>query len=243
MPGPTTRILLIAGSDSSGGAGLEADQRVLAVHQCYAMTATTALTAQNTLGVYDIHHTPTDFVKKQIDACAIDIGIDVVKTGTSLRLDDAALAIKNVLAETGSQVMVATSGAQLLPQAAVRALRTELLPLTTILTPNIPEARLLLQDAGQSVPEPRNIGDLVEITEAVRALGPKYVLLKGGHSPLSRDDQVAAADEDRAYVVDVLCGDGQPMYIRSEFLRSRSTHGTGCSLACKSSVFDRWSAH
>lgn len=75
------RILVIAGSDSSGGAGLEADQKVIAVHGCYAMTATTALTAQNTQGVYGIHETPSEFVKKQIDACIEDVGVDVVKTG------------------------------------------------------------------------------------------------------------------------------------------------------------------
>ncbi|KAF7443961.1 thiamine biosynthesis protein Thi-4 [Pyrenophora tritici-repentis] len=76
------RILVIAGSDSSGGAGLEADQKVIAAHGCYAMTATTALTAQNTLGVQDIHHTPPVFVRKQIDAVCEDVGVDVVKTGT-----------------------------------------------------------------------------------------------------------------------------------------------------------------
>jgi hydroxymethylpyrimidine kinase/phosphomethylpyrimidine kinase len=75
------RILVIAGSDSSGGAGLEADQKVIAAHGCYAMTATTALTAQNTLGVQDIHHTPPDFLQKQIDAVCSDVGVDVVKTG------------------------------------------------------------------------------------------------------------------------------------------------------------------
>ncbi|KAF1836251.1 thiamine biosynthesis protein (Thi-4), partial [Decorospora gaudefroyi] len=75
------RILVIAGTDSSGGAGLEADQKVIAVHGCYAMTAATALTAQNTLGVQDIHHTPPDFVRKQIDAVCEDVGVDVVKTG------------------------------------------------------------------------------------------------------------------------------------------------------------------
>merc|ERR1712093_922107 len=75
------RVLVIAGSDSSGGAGLEADQKVIAAHGCYAMTATTALTAQNTLGVVDIHYTPPDFVRKLIDACISDVGVDVVKTG------------------------------------------------------------------------------------------------------------------------------------------------------------------
>ncbi|KAK4138159.1 hypothetical protein BT67DRAFT_437510 [Trichocladium antarcticum] len=202
------RILVIAGSDSSGGAGLEADQKVIAAHGCYAMTVTTALTAQNTTGVYDIHHVPAEFLRKQIDAVMDDIGVDVVKT-------------------------------------ALDMLRTRLVPRATILTPNIPEAVCLLRTDDPA--NNSNIGaapigsvetadDLETMARAVRRLGPKWVLVKGGHCPFRRDGTRARTDAEKEVVVDVLVGGERPeeevvVRVETGYCRSRHTHGTGCSLA------------
>ena len=129
--------------------------------------------------------------------------------------------------------MVATSGAQLLPREAVRSLREELIPLTTILTPNIPEAKLLLQDAGQDVKDPENLKDIVELAKRVQALGAKYVLVKGGHVPLTKDGKNSKDNAEFHLVVDVLFDGKQATVMETDYLKSRNTHGTGCSLACK----------
>lgn len=127
--------------------------------------------------------------------------------------------------------MVSTSGSQLLPQDAVETLINELLPLTTILTPNIPEALVLLKTAGKPLPEPKSITDLNDIVHLVRTLGPKYVLLKGGHLPLDDSWNVAAGEDDRKQIVNLLLGDDDIQLIHSEYLNPKNTHGTGCSLA------------
>lgn len=255
--------------------GLEADQKVIAAHGCYAMTATTALTAQNTQGVIDIHVTPSNFVVKQIDACIDDVGVDVVKIGMfsglyrlfaidlflihfgrharfgrdgscSRRIITTAqgridrrrscrLHLSNLHAKLTVQVCVSTSGHQLLPQDAIKTLREEMLPLATILTPNIPEASSLLEDAGQPRPNIKSVDDLIAVAKAVRELGPKYVLLKGGHLPFTRDGRVSSGDAENHKVIDVLEGGGEVMIVESDYIRSKNTHGTGCSLACTAS--------
>ncbi len=128
--------------------------------------------------------------------------------------------------------MVSTSGSQLLPQGAIRELRAHLLPITTILTPNIPEAKLLLSDADHKIKDPKCVDDLINLAKAVYSLGPKYVLLKGGHLPLKNDGTYAAGEAEREIVVDVLYGNGDVLRIDSAYQKSRNTHGTGCSLAC-----------
>lgn len=128
--------------------------------------------------------------------------------------------------------MVATSGAQLLPQDAVKALREQLLPLSTILTPNIPEAKLLLSDAGQPSPEISTVDNLISVAKAVQALGPRYVLLKGGHLPLEGGKVVDASTAEQSVVTDVLYGEGETETLESNYISSKNTHGTGCSLAC-----------
>ncbi|KAK0623644.1 Phosphomethylpyrimidine kinase-domain-containing protein [Immersiella caudata] len=230
------RVLVIAGSDSSGGAGLEADQKVIAAHGCYAMTATTALTAQNTTGVFDIHHVPADFLRKQIDACIEDIGVDVVKTGMlasagTVDAVAAALEAHKVKTLVLDPVMVATSGSQLLPSEALDALRTKLLPMATVLTPNLPEARLLLADSGHAFIPVEKVSDLEDIAQLVRNAGPKWVLVKGGHCPFRRDGVIAKSPEEKEIVVDVLCGADEVVRIETPYHESRNTHGTGCSLA------------
>ncbi|KAL4986320.1 Phosphomethylpyrimidine kinase-domain-containing protein [Aspergillus falconensis] len=230
------RVLVIAGSDSSGGAGLEADQRVLTAHGCYALTATTGLTAQNTLGVQDIFVVPADFVGKQIKASLDDVGADVVKLGmlSSAETIDVvadALTSYQIPSVVLDPVMLSTSGSQLLPEAAVQGLRTKLLPLTTVLTPNIPEAQLLLKDAGQWSINPEDLQGLIDLTKRVAALGPKAVLLKGGHLPLTKDYKTAKGSNDASRVIDVLYDGEEVTLFETEYLVSKNTHGTGCSLA------------
>ncbi|KLJ09548.1 hypothetical protein EMPG_15042 [Blastomyces silverae] len=231
------RVLVIAGSDSSGGAGLEADQRVLTAHGCYALTATTALTAQNTMGVQDIHIVPVEFVRKQINAGLEDVGADVVKLGMLASAETAemvseTLRYHKVPVVVLDPVMVSTSGSKLLPGEATNIVRTKLLPLTTILTPNIPEAILLLQSSGADAKNPENLEDAIQIAKQIHTLGPKYVLLKGGHLPLTASFQrVTTADQQPSKVVDVLFDGEKVTLFENEFLTSKNTHGTGCSLA------------
>ncbi|KAK4146900.1 Phosphomethylpyrimidine kinase-domain-containing protein [Dichotomopilus funicola] len=247
------RILVIAGSDSSGGAGLEADQKVIAAHGCYAMTATTALTAQNTKGVYDIHQVPPTFLRKQIDAVIEDVGVDVVKTGMLASTETIetiadALTHHNVSTVVLDPVMIATTGAQLLPPEALQALHTRLLPLATIVTPNVPEALLLLRNVNANTQNSslspdysiKTVEDLETAARAIRALGPPWVLVKGGHCPFRADGRVADMEglgDDGVKVVDVLVGEDPKMgeeivvQLETEYCASKDTHGTGCSLA------------
>lgn len=129
--------------------------------------------------------------------------------------------------------MVSTSGAQLLPEDAVQTLLEELLPRTTILTPNLPEAKLLLKHADGACDDPKTVDDIIKMAQALQKLGPKYVLLKGGHLPLTRDRVVSTEEADRHMVFNVLYGEGQTVTLEGEYLRSKNTHGTGCSLACR----------
>lgn len=130
--------------------------------------------------------------------------------------------------------MVSTSGSELLPSTAIRALRELLLPYTTVLTPNIPEAKLLLSDAGKHIEDPKNLYDLREIAKAVQSLGPRYVLVKGGHLPLKKDGTEALKEEEMELMVDIMYGEGVFTEIRARYQKSRNTHGTGCSMACES---------
>lgn len=241
------RVLVIAGSDSSGGAGLEADQKVLSAHGVYAQTVTTALTAQNTLGVSDVHVTPAPFVAKQIDACLSDIGCDVVKVGmlaSTATIETVAdkLMVWNGKGITGAgrvvldPVMVSTSGAQLLPNEAVKVLLARLVKSVEIVTPNIPEALLMLKEGSQDeIAAPHDLAGLQATAKMFYdKLGPGAVLLKGGHLPLARRDGdlvKAASEDDREAVVDVLYDGKTFELIESSYTKSRNTHGTGCSLA------------
>jgi len=129
--------------------------------------------------------------------------------------------------------MVATSGSQLLDLEAVHDLISELLPVTTVLTPNVPEAKLLLSEAGKAVDEIKDVEGLIKMAKEVQALGPKYVLVKGGHLPFKKDGTVATTEEEKELMVDVLYGEGQVTRIETTYSKSKNTHGTGCSLACE----------
>ena len=155
----------------------------------------------------------------------------LASAGTIEEVADALMAhsLRNVVVDP---VMVSTSGAELLPKEAVSVLRTVILPLTRVLTPNIPEAKLLLSDAGVEVPEINSVANMETIARLVQSLGPEWVLVKGGHVPFKADLTVAKDHEEMEVVVDVLCGDDGVYPIRSVYQTSRNTHGTGCSLAC-----------
>jgi hydroxymethylpyrimidine/phosphomethylpyrimidine kinase len=130
--------------------------------------------------------------------------------------------------------MVSTSGSRLLPHDAVSTLIRDLLPLTTILTPNLPEAMLLLDTAGVEVKDPENADDIVSMAHKILGLGPKWVLLKGGHLPLTRGRVVSRVESEREIVLNVLVGESGLTMLESDYQRSENTHGTGCSLACES---------
>lgn len=212
------RVLSIAGSDSGGGAGIQADLKTISALGCYGMTAITALTAQNTQGVTGIHAVPPAFLKAQIEAVMDDIGADAVKIGMLHApeiVEVVAWAICHYRIERVvlDPVMVATSGDRLIAEETVSVLVRELFPLATVITPNLDEAELL-------------IGHPIEGAQALEyaarellALGAKNVLLKGGHLP---------GDE----VVDLLLGrDRQPLRLAAPRIPSENVHGTGCTLS------------
>jgi hydroxymethylpyrimidine/phosphomethylpyrimidine kinase len=210
------RVLVIAGSDSGGGAGIQADIKTIAALGGYAQTAITALTAQDTNGVHAIFPVPPDFIRHQIRLALADIGADTIKTGM---LGDAA-TIDAVYDELESStlplivdpVMSAKGGASLLAQAAIARLKQRLLPRAAVLTPNIPEAEILTGLTIATEADMHRAGDLL------LALGPTAIVLKGGHLP---------GDE----VIDLLITGSQTRAFRAPRLESRHTHGTGCTLA------------
>ena len=212
------RVLVIAGSDSGGGAGIQADIKTITALGGYAMTAITALTAQDTNGVHGVLPVPADFIRQQITLCLADIGADSIKTGMlgdSITIDavcDALEAWPGRLPMVVDPVMSAKGGASLLADAAVSHLRARLLPLATVLTPNLPEAEILVGYA---------IADQAAMHRAATTLldlGVPAVLLKGGHLP---------GDE----VVDLLATRAATQVFRAPRIHSRHTHGTGCTLA------------
>ena len=215
-------VLSIAGSDPSGGAGIQADLKAIAAQGCYAMAAVTALTVQNTRGVAGVQLVEPDFVAAQIDAIFADIRVDAVKIGM-LGSADIVASVADALARHRpphvvlDPVMVAKGGDRLLADAAVAMLKQRLLPLATMLTPNLPEAAVLL-----ARPEAETRDAMLAMARGLRALGPRdssgAVLLKGGHlqGPESPDLLVTA--------------DGEH-WLEDERIATKNTHGTGCTLS------------
>ena len=212
------RVLTIAGSDSGGGAGIQADLKTFAALGCYGMSAITALTAQNTMGVQGIHAVPASFLKAQIQSVMDDIGADALKIGMLHEpgiVEVVAWAIDhyNIRQVVLDPVMVATSGDRLIAQETVQILVRELFPRVTVVTPNLDEAQLLL---GQAI---ANAQALDAAAQGLLAMGARAVLLKGGH---------LASDE----VVDVLVQvQGPTRRLASTRIPSRNVHGTGCTLS------------
>jgi hydroxymethylpyrimidine kinase/phosphomethylpyrimidine kinase len=208
--------LTIAGSDSGGGAGIQADLKTFAALGVHGASVLTALTAQNTVTVTAIHDVPPDFIRAQFEAVVLDLHPAAAKTGmlsTPITIATVARAIRELEVPNlvVDPVMVAKGGAKLLRDDAVAALRTELLPLATVLTPNLPEAEVLLG---------RRIGSLEERRVAARdlhELGPRAVVLKGGHP--------------EADAIDVLFEGGQLTELTAERIPTSNTHGSGCTFS------------
>ncbi|MBR1969527.1 MAG: bifunctional hydroxymethylpyrimidine kinase/phosphomethylpyrimidine kinase [Clostridia bacterium] len=208
--------LSIAGSDSSGGAGIQADIKTMTMNGVYAMSAITALTAQNTLGVRAILDSTPEFLKEQIDAVFEDIFPDSVKIGmvSSCELIDVIadrLKFYNAKNIVVDPVMVATSGSALIKTDAIKALATKLLPLATLVTPNIPEAEVL---SGMII---KNKDDMIKAAELIEKSYGCSVLLKGGHSINDAND--------------LLCENGRFVWFDGKRIDNPNTHGTGCTLS------------
>lgn len=212
------RVLIIAGSDSGGGAGIQADIKTVTCLGGFAMTAITALTAQNTLGVHGIHAVPEDFVRQQIQLVMEDLGADCIKIGmlaTASTIETVATALEDFAPDVPvvlDPVMVAKGGHPLLEMDAISALKARLLPRATLITPNLPEAGVLL-DARLATEE-----DMEGAVDGLRRLSPSAVLLKGGH-----------LEGDR--LLDLLITADDVIRFEGHRLRTVHTHGTGCTLA------------
>ena len=209
-------VLTIAGSDSSGGAGIQADLKTMLANGVYGMSVITALTAQNTTGVFDIMNVTPEFLAKEIDAVFTDIYPDAVKVGM---VSDSELieviADKLVMHKAENividPVMVATSGAKLISDNSVEILKNRLFPIATVLTPNIPEAEILTGV---------RISDKKDMEKAAELIGRTYnaaVLLKGGHSICDADD--------------LLFRNGEYVWFKGRRIDNPNTHGTGCTLS------------
>ncbi len=217
------RTLTIAGSDSGGGAGIQADLKTFSALGCYGMSVITALTAQNTVEVRAIHEVPPDFIAQQIDAVIEDIGVDAVKIGM---LHDPGIievvakkidrwSLEHVVLDP---VMVAQSGDKLIKDEAIKSLTEELFPRSEVITPNLPEAEELLN---------RSIDNADQMEQAAADLlewGPGAVVLKGGHGhrDKSRDCLARITSGESAATVD---------WLESEYIDTSNTHGTGCTLS------------
>jgi len=213
--------LTIAGSDSGGGAGIQADLKTFAAMGVYGTSAVTAITAQNTLGVTAWEPVSTELVIAQIEAIAGDLPPDAVKTGmlaTAAIVEAVAAAIEglelpNLVVDP---VMIAKGGDRLLREDAVSAIKAHLLPLAEVLTPNIPEAEVLAGGRIETLDDMRSAG------RRIRAMGPRVVVVKGGH--LGRE---VSGDQ----VVDVVCAADGEFELRGPRIETRHTHGTGCTFA------------
>ena len=214
------RVLTIAGSDSGGGAGVQADIKTISAHGCYASSAITAITVQNTLGVKGVHPVPVDFIEQQIEAVLEDIGADAVKIGM-LHSEEVVKCVARMLKKYGCKnvvldpVMVSTSGHRLIEEEAINSLMTELLPIATVITPNIPEAEILLGG--------RVLDKQSDLYDSAKELGMKFgtsVLLKAGHLTENK-------------LVDIFYNheDGSITELPSIRINTKNTHGTGCTMS------------
>jgi len=213
---PIPKAMTIAGSDSGGGAGIQADLKTFAALGVYGSSVITAITAQNTVGVTAVHEVPSEVVRAQIDAVMSDIGADAVKTGmlfSSAIIREVADGVRRHQIDrlVVDPVMVAKSGDRLLREDAIGAVIEDLLPLTYVVTPNIPEAEVL---AGFHIEGER---DMIEAARAIHARGARYVVVKGGH--LSGD------------AIDIVFDGRAVERFRAPRIETRHTHGTGCTFS------------
>jgi hydroxymethylpyrimidine/phosphomethylpyrimidine kinase len=213
------RVLTIAGSDSGGGAGIQADLKTISAIGCYGMSVITALTAQNTKGVTGIHAVPPAFAAEQMSAVFTDIGADAVKIGMLYSAELIEVVAKQLQAHGAHSivldpVMVAQSGDKLLQDDAIEAIKKHLMPLADVVTPNIPEAEVLLNRKLHSTE------DMHQGAKALAEYGSRSILIKGGH--LAEDDS-----SDLLY----LAGEDRFVMLKGERVETRNNHGTGCTLS------------
>lgn len=210
------RVLIAAGSDSGGGAGIQADIKAVTALGGFAATAITALTAQNTLGVHGIQEVPIDFVRQQIAVVLDDIGADAIKTGMLHRVEVIEAVVESLdscdAPLVADPVMVAKGGARLLDQGATEAVISVLLPRAAVVTPNIPEAEVL---AGMEID---GVDGMKRAAEKLLSLGPRAILLKGGHL-------------DGPRLTDLLLTDAGFEVFEGQRIETKHTHGTGCTTA------------
>ncbi|MFT4143662.1 MAG: bifunctional hydroxymethylpyrimidine kinase/phosphomethylpyrimidine kinase [Mobilitalea sp.] len=210
------KVLTIAGSDCSGGAGIQADIKTMTAHNVFAMSAITALTAQNTTGVYGVLEASPEFVGQQLDCIFTDIFPDAIKIGMVSNSEIIEVIVdklkkyeaKNIVVDP---VMISTSGSRLLNEEAMNTIITKLLPIADIITPNIPEAEAL---ANVDI---KNTEDMVEAAGIIAMLLSGKILIKGGHLTDTADD--------------LLYIEGKPIWVRGERINNPNTHGTGCTLS------------
>jgi len=210
------KVLTIAGSDCSGGAGIQADIKTMTAHKVYAMSAITALTAQNTTGVYGVLEASPEFVGQQLDCIFTDIFPDAVKIGMVSNSKIIEVIVeklqhyraKNIVVDP---VMISTSGSRLLNEEAMSAVITKLLPIADIITPNIPEAEALTDINIDSTE------DMLQAALNISAMLPGQILIKGGHLTDTADD--------------LLYEDGTAFWVKGERINNPNTHGTGCTLS------------
>jgi hydroxymethylpyrimidine/phosphomethylpyrimidine kinase len=216
--------LSIAGSDSGGGAGIQADLKTFSALGVYGATVVTALTAQNTLTVRSIHDVPAAFIEEQLDAVFEDIRIDAVKIGMLSRREVIEAVARRLRSHRARNivldpVMVAKSGDKLLQEDAVASLRDVLLPLATLVTPNLPEAAVLC-----SLPTPRDGSQMSELVSPLLSLGAAWVLVKGGHLGGTHSD-------------DLLAHQSGTWRFEAPRIATANTHGTGCTLSSAIAAF------
>ena len=215
------RVLTLAGSDSGGGAGIQADLKTFSALGCYGMSVITSITAQNTSGVTAVHPVPVDIIASQFDAVIGDIGADAIKIGM-LCNQEIVKTVAELLSKVKhipivvDPVMVAKGGSKLLSENAINILKSEIFPLTTLVTPNIPEAEAILNSVINTEK------DLPETSEELLKLGCKSVLIKGGHLKSNQaSDYLAIKQLDKI----------ESHWFHSDRIDTVNTHGTGCTLS------------
>ncbi len=220
------RVLCVGGSDSSAGAGIQADLKAVHACGCYGLSVITALTAQNSLGVHDVFEVKPQFVARQMDVLLSDIGADAIKTGMLLKrgiIEVVAEKIKDYKLKKVviDPVMIAKNGYELLEDKAKKALINNLLPLAFVVTPNIPEAEFMTKKKIKSVDY------MKKAAEAIFNMGAKNVLIKGGHLPGSK----------KKGSIDILFDGKNYHEYRAAWINTKNTHGTGCTFAAALAAF------
>ncbi len=219
------KVLTIAGSDSGGGAGVQADLKTFSALGCYGMTVITTLTAQNTTGVTGIHAPPPSFVDEQMEAVLTDIGVDAVKIGMLYSSELIEVVARRLISHGIDKivldpVMLATSGDALMREDAIEALKEHLMPIAAVITPNLPEAEVL------SGINPLGLDDMEKAARIMAGSHCRSVLVKGGHlKGPSCVDVLYLSSEDRAVVLE------------EDRIDTRNTHGTGCTLSSAIAAF------